>query len=171
MIYIILFIVFEVVSITYLYLIFYSLLGRNRNINTYLQHKYKDSLSIRKYTSSISESESTALFKKIQNIMETKELYRDSNLSLEFLSKQLSTNRTYISQIINENYKMNFYHFINEYRIEKVKRLIQSNRDNDYSIIEIAFEAGFNSKSTFNHVFKKIVGMTPSKYKKELSAL
>ena len=76
---------------------------------------------------------------------------------------------SYLSQIINQSQGQNFFDFINAYRVEEVKSLLHHPDYAHYTILGVAQEAGFKSKSTFNSVFKKMTGMTPSDYKKSLS--
>jgi AraC-like DNA-binding protein len=71
-----------------------------------------------------------------------------------------------LSKALNLGLKKNFYQCINEYRVEEAKRLLTDERLDDRSVLMIGLEAGFNSKSTFNDVFKKIAGLTPSEYRK-----
>lgn len=92
--------------------------------------------------------------------------YLDEELSLLKLSSSIGISTNQLSQIINQNLNTNFYKFVNSYRIEEVKAKLKDPKYNHYSILGIAFESGFNSKSTFNKIFKEEAGMTPSEYKK-----
>ncbi|MCB0845056.1 MAG: AraC family transcriptional regulator, partial [Bacteroidetes bacterium] len=74
----------------------------------------------------------------------------------------------YITQVLNEQLKKNLYTFVNEFRANEVIRLFKDNNYNNWSITAIAFEAGFNSKSSFNTFFKKYTGKTPSEFRKEV---
>jgi AraC-like DNA-binding protein len=103
-------------------------------------------------------------YSDLQVLIVEKELFKDSLLSLKRLSKLLNVPEKQLSQIINENAGTNFNDFVNGYRIKKAQQLI-SNR-NPQNILQIAYEVGFNSKSTFNTAFKKITGITPSEYRK-----
>ncbi|MEL6256529.1 MAG: helix-turn-helix domain-containing protein [Bacteroidota bacterium] len=76
----------------------------------------------------------------------------------------------YLSQIINQKEGKNFFDFINGYRVEEVKRNLADPNFDHFSILGIGLEAGFKSKSTFNAVFKKMTGHTPTAYKKLLTA-
>ena len=84
------------------------------------------------------------------------------------MAKEVDIPSHYLSQVINENIGLNFFDFINRQRVEDVKSKISDPRYNNFSILGIAFESGFNSKSAFNRVFKNITGITPSEYKKTL---
>lgn len=96
--------------------------------------------------------------------MDTHKPYLDSELSIRDLSRQISVPYWHLSRVINEKMHMNFFEFINSYRIEEAKRLLMSKRDN-MNILEIAFASGFNSKSAFNLIFKKNLKTTPSQFK------
>ena len=99
--------------------------------------------------------------------MEKEKLYLNTDLNLSVLANTLEISSGYLSQIINQKEGKSFYDFINSYRVEEVKHLIENPSFSHYSLLAIGLEAGFNSKSTFNATFKKQVGMTPSQYKKK----
>jgi AraC-like DNA-binding protein len=71
------------------------------------------------------------------------------------------------SFLINEAARDNFYNFINKYRVEEAKKLLASAKMEELNIVGIAFASGFNSKTTFNTTFKKMVGISPSQYSKQ----
>jgi AraC-like DNA-binding protein len=106
-----------------------------------------------------------AILEEILNFMQTKKPFLNSDMSLLSLSNDVGINRNLISETLNKEANKNFYRFVNEYRIEMVCRLLKSRTD-DKKIMDIAFESGFSSKSTFNNVFKLIVGVTPSQFMK-----
>jgi AraC-like DNA-binding protein len=103
--------------------------------------------------------------KQLLHYMEDKKPYLDVDLSIHDVSNELEIPRHYLTQVINGLLGKNFYTFINEYRIEEVKKLLADEDYSKYTLTAIAFEAGFNSKSSFNSVFKRTTGMTPSQYK------
>lgn len=105
---------------------------------------------------------------RLITFMETNHPYLDSLLSMETLSKKISLPAKYISQVINESFKMNFYDFINSYRIDAFKRLLVDPANREKTILELLYEVGYNSKTTFNMAFKKHTGMTPSQFKKAI---
>jgi AraC-like DNA-binding protein len=120
-----------------------------------------------KYNSSpIIEVNKDAYLQKICHSMEKDMLFLDPTLTLDKLSDILGINRFYISQVINEKLGKNFSDFVNAYRVEKTKALLFSEKGHQYTLLAIAFESGFNSKTSFNAVFKKHTGLTPSAYKK-----
>jgi AraC-like DNA-binding protein len=119
-----------------------------------------------KYTrSGLKSQDADKYLNRLLKHMDEKKPYLDVDLTIHDLSDALKIPRHYLTQVINEKLNRNFYQFINEYRVEEVKRLLQDPDYRKYTFTTIAFEAGFNSKSSFNSVFKETVGMTPSQYK------
>lgn len=108
---------------------------------------------------------------QLYDIITKQELYLDIELNLGKLAKKLNMSSHQLSYVINNGYNQNFYGFINKFRIEKAKKLLADKELDKYSIIGIAFESGFNSKTSFNTTFKKITGQTPSDFKKTCSDL
>jgi AraC-like DNA-binding protein len=105
------------------------------------------------------------LTEKLHSHMKEARPYLDPELSLSDLAKQLHIGRNQLSQVINSGVGDNFYNFINKFRIEEVKLLIKNDRDKKHTLRALANDAGFNSKSSFNNIFKKITGLTPSEYR------
>lgn len=97
--------------------------------------------------------------------IEKEKLYLNTKLTLKECAKSIGTNEKYLSNYLNKNHKLNFNTFINNYRIEAAKKMLLSDDSEMYTIEAIAKMAGFNSKSSFNAVFKKHIGMTPSEFK------
>jgi AraC-like DNA-binding protein len=96
--------------------------------------------------------------------------FLDPGLTLGKLSAQLDTTPEFLSGIINGSLNLNFYDFINHYRTEEFKSLCSNPKNAGYTLISLAFDSGFNSKATFNRVFKKEVGLTPGEYFRKVSA-
>lgn len=105
-------------------------------------------------------------YRKLLDLMQVERLYEDTELTLDKLAQHLNISSGYLSQIINEKEKKNFFEFVNYYRIESVKAKLLDRDFGHYSILGIGLESGFNSKSTFNSVFKKFTGQTPSTFKR-----
>ena len=100
--------------------------------------------------------------------METNKPYLKSDLKISELANSLSVPYHQLSQLINDEFLVNFYDFTNKYRVEDAKKLlIEDNRN--YKILAIAYEVGFNSKATFNRVFKKFTDHTPSEFKEKFT--
>ena len=107
-------------------------------------------------------------YQKLLKIMREEKLYQNTELNMTLLAEKTGLSNGYLSQIINQKEGKNFFDFVNYYRIEEVKQKLNDAAFNHYSILGIALEAGFKSKSTFNAVFKKFTGQTPSNFRKQL---
>jgi len=116
-------------------------------------------------TSSLTSDMADSYLKGLLSHMETEKPYRQANITLGQLAEELSIQPRHLSQIINDKLHQNFYDFINRYRIEEAKQRLVDTKD-PQKIIAIAFDVGFNSKSTFNAVFKSLVEITPSEYRR-----
>jgi AraC-like DNA-binding protein len=104
----------------------------------------------------------------IEHFFDKEKPYLEPDLSLPVLASRLQIPSHHLSRVINEKLGLNFFDFINKYRVEEVKIKMADPAYDYLSLLGIAFECGFNTKSAFNRVFKKITGMTPSEYKKRL---
>lgn len=102
---------------------------------------------------------------RLNNFMETEKPYLDENITIKDLAEEIDIPAHHLSIVINNRLGKNFYTFINEYRIKEAVSILNDPENSDANIIAIAFKSGFNSKSTFNSVFKKITGFTPSEYR------
>ena len=114
--------------------------------------------------SGLTEEASDTLHDALIRLMTADALYKKSDLSINDLSSRLGIHSNYLSQIINQKEKKNFYDFVNTYRIEEFKRLIAMPRNQHLTLLSVAYDCGFNSKSSFNRYFKKATGQTPSEY-------
>jgi len=104
------------------------------------------------------------LMQKLENLMTEKNIYRDDTINLADTAASLGITHHQLSQLLNERLSMNFNTYINSYRIEDAKKLLISNPDR--TVLTIAYEVGFNSKSSFYESFTKITGITPVEYRK-----
>lgn len=107
---------------------------------------------------------------KLLELMEKEKPYTDSDLTLSQLAEMLSLSSHNLSEIINTRLRQNFFDFVNHYRVEKVKRDLADPDKKHLTLLAVAFEAGFSSKSSFNVIFKKHTQLTPSDYRKQVSA-
>ncbi|TPD70544.1 helix-turn-helix domain-containing protein [Flavobacterium microcysteis] len=119
----------------------------------------------------LSEEETELIKQKLLVIMESEAPYLDGDLNLIKLAKLMGVTPHQLSYVINTGFNENFFQFINKYRIEKAKQLLGDSKNNNLSILGIAFESGFNSKTSFNITFKKFTDLTPSEFKKKSSNL
>lgn len=104
-------------------------------------------------------------------VMEQEKLYLNPALNLPMLAESLQLSVHETSELINAGFGENFAQFVNKYRVEESKRLLLSEKHDHLSIIGIAFEAGFNSKTSFNTAFKKITHLSPSEFRSKSKAL
>lgn len=113
-----------------------------------------------------SANSNTDLFlNKLKDYMLAEKPYLNSELTIFKLSRELLVSQEYLSGILNNCLHMNFYDFINSYRIEEFKERLNRKEYQNLTLISLALDCGFNSKATFNRVFKNLTGITPSQYK------
>ncbi|MFV0539748.1 MAG: helix-turn-helix domain-containing protein [Aestuariibaculum sp.] len=110
-------------------------------------------------------------YSKIDILISDKKLYLDPNLSLNSIAKKTNLSEGYISQLINTNTNVNFNDYINLLRINEAKQMLKSKTYDNYTVVSIGLESGFNSKSSFYAAFKKFTGKTPVQYKKDVRNL
>jgi AraC-like DNA-binding protein len=97
--------------------------------------------------------------------MEEKKPYLEHNITIDELSHKMSIPTKTLSLLLNRHFGKNFFEYINSYRVEAAKQMLSSK--NAKSIVDIMYESGFSSKSSFNDCFKRIVGVTPREYRKK----
>ena len=120
----------------------------------------------KKYSgSALTEYQKKVLISSLEHLMQCEKIFINEKLSIEDIALKLNTNTKYISQVINETYNINFYNYINSFRIEEARKLLSSEENEKYSILGIAQSVGFVSKSAFNVAFKRFSGLTPSEFK------
>lgn len=119
--------------------------------------------------SGLDENTAKTMMEKLTEIMEKEKPYIDNELNLSQLSDAVGISTHNLTEIINTLGGKNFYDFVNSYRVEEVKQRISEKTSGNLTILAIGLESGFNSKSSFNSVFKKHTGMTPSEFRKTVS--
>ena len=117
--------------------------------------------------SGLKTNEAEQLHLQLLQLMNDKQPYLEPKLTLNLLSDELNTSPNYLSQIINQYREQNFYDFVNQYRIDEFKKRATRSENRRLNILAIAFDSGFNSKSSFNLAFKKHTGITPSQFIRE----
>lgn len=110
------------------------------------------------------------LGRQILTLLEEKKLYKNHQLKVADMANELSVGTHVISSVLNGVIGKSFFELVNGYRIEEFKKLSISNSFQEYSIMGLATEVGFKSKSSFNTAFKKHTGMTPSEFLKQQKA-
>ncbi len=119
--------------------------------------------------SSLKEKDIEKYLENILSFMEEEKPFLNNELTIQDLSDQVSISKHHITQVINTRLIKNFYAFVNEYRIEEVKKRLLDPRFKNLKIMSIAYDSGFSSKSSFNTIFKNYTGMTPSQFVKKYS--
>jgi AraC-like DNA-binding protein len=106
------------------------------------------------------------LFTRLQSYMQEQQPFLDESLTLDTLAGQLAVSSNQLSQVINQHTSSGFLAYVNAYRVAAVKEKLKDPAYAHYSILAIAFDCGFGSKSTFNKIFKEMTGQTPSGYQR-----
>lgn len=117
--------------------------------------------------SKISPEEVNAIYQKLSEVMQIEKIYTDPELNLPYLAQKINVHPNTLSQIINSIEQKNFYDYINHQRVEEFKRLIALSENHKFTLLSIAFECGFNSKTAFNRNFKKATNFSPTEYLKK----
>ena len=120
--------------------------------------------------SGLKEEEAQVHTETLIHYVTTEKPYVQSRLSLQDLAQALDMPVRHLSQVINEHLDQTFYDFVNRYRVEEFKKRIVDPRYKNYTVLSIALDCGFNSKSSFNRIFKKVEGCTPTEYLRANSA-
>ncbi len=136
------------------YFCFGYFLQANRKRKKYQQHSKIDQVEFQKIN------------EKLMNLMEIEAVYRNPDLNLEALAHQLGVSKHRLSQFLNHNLQKTFHQYINDYRINEACQLLKENKP--FSIEAIGHEVGFHSRSSFFSAFKKLKGVTPSKFKAKI---
>ncbi|WP_249042381.1 AraC family transcriptional regulator [Flagellimonas olearia] len=123
------------------------------------QEKYRNS--------SLSESDRARYKEKVLELMEEDKPYLDTNLMLGDFARKASMSSHHLSEVLHFGFEKNFYGFINYYRVIHAQALLKDPKNNNVKMLAIAFESGFQSKTTFYRVFKAQVGVTPMEYRKQ----
>ena len=117
--------------------------------------------------SGLNEEEIGNYYSQLLSILENEKLYLNPELVLQDLADRMQSSSKVLSQVINQRSGLNFFDFINSYRCEELKS-IMADADPKVTILEIMYQAGFNSKSSFNKEFKKLNGITPTEFRRSI---
>lgn len=131
-------------------------------------HRQDVSDKTRYANSNLSEADASTINDRLLQCMEAGKPYLENQLSLRQLAEELNVNANYLSQVINEKHGKNFFEFINCYRVNELKKMMNDPDNRQFTLLSMAFDCGFNSKTTFNTAFKRITGLTPSQYLKKV---
>jgi adenylate cyclase len=134
-----------------------------------LGEKTNFDLSKRKYKQSLLNKELSEQYQhQLETLMATEKPYLDPNLTLRILAQTLEIPPNHLSRLLNEGFDKNFSEYINSYRLETFKSLAADPKQQHLTILALAYDSGFNSKTVFNTFFKKMMGKTPKAYWKEV---
>ena len=162
--------VFFVLIIAFIFYLGYSGI-RYKNIfadNLDLNHRIYEPRATREYERSGLKPEVASRYhQNLLELMKTSKPHLEPKLTLSNLADELEISVNHLSQVINQYEGKNFFDFVNSFRVEEFKKRALDPANQNYSILAIALDSGFNSKSSFNQVFKKITGKTPSQYMSE----
>lgn len=125
------------------------------------EERLPSELSMKEYNQAILKERLLALFGQGN-------IYKQNDLKITQVALQLQTNRTYVSNLINSEFKCTFSEFVNQYRIQEAKKLLDSSKHQNYTLDFIADAAGFGSVNSFIRIFKEMEGTTPGKYREKL---
>ncbi|HEX6889821.1 MAG TPA: AraC family transcriptional regulator [Chryseolinea sp.] len=106
--------------------------------------------------------------RKVQQVIRSEQAFLNSDLTLDDLADRTNIPSKKLSHFINDYYKQNFFDFVNSCRINEAKRILTESNDPKLTVLEVMYQSGFNSKSSFNTLFKKKTGQTPSEFRKGL---
>jgi AraC-like DNA-binding protein len=114
--------------------------------------------------SGLQKNDVDVYYSSLIQLMDSEKLFLDSRLSIKTVADKLGMSVNHLSQVINQQSGKNFFRFINEYRVEEAKKLLLDQSNQKYTILAIDYDCGFNSKSSFNTIFKQYTGKTPSDF-------
>ncbi len=139
-------------------------LTNEKEIQPIIKNKYCD-----KVDKKVNNKEFEALKNELEMLFEKDKPYLDEELTLYKLAMQLSITDKKLSTVLNQYMDTTFYDLINTYRVAAIKEMLDSKEYENYTLLGISYECGFKSKTSFNRIFKKETGFSPSEYKKNLS--
>ncbi|HAS42496.1 MAG TPA: hypothetical protein DCS93_18600 [Microscillaceae bacterium] len=120
--------------------------------------------------STLTSSDKQTYLQKLHQLLQTQKPFLDPKLNLAALAHMLHIKPHLLSQIMNEMTGKNFYELMNQYRVEEVKQKLKDPNQQNKTLLAIAFESGFNNKTSFNQAFKEFTGVTPSVFRKSIAS-
>lgn len=124
-----------------------------------------DNSNEQKLAGALDEDTRASLLKTVVHYMKSQQAFLDDDLSLRGLAEAVGVSTHHLSEVLNQEEGQNFYNFVNNFRIEFVCERLKADRD--IKLLDLGMKSGFSSKSTFNSVFKKHTGLTPSQYREK----
>jgi AraC-like DNA-binding protein len=148
-----------------LFLIFFNILFYKAMLHPYVIVQTEEKPKY--FASNLDNNDIVNYSKIIEDFVNTKKPYLNPSLTLGELSEATGIPEKYISQVINQYWKQNFYTYINSLRVKEAKRILKTKESEKSTMFGIACDSGFNSKTVFYEAFKKYTGMTPSDFRKQ----
>ncbi len=105
---------------------------------------------------------------QLLDLCNTEKPFLNAQVNITDLSEELSVSTKHLSQVINQSFDKSFFDFINSYRIQEAQKILKESGDDKLTVLEVMYEVGFNSKSSFNTAFKKETGLTPTEFRKSI---
>lgn len=141
------------------YFVTYQLIIAPKDILPSANHKYK--------LSSLSKTEVDAIKKELNRLMTEEQLFKNQKLTVHEIAQKIGISRQQLSEVLNVHIGMRFQDLLNQHRVEAFIKCVNLDEYKNFTLLGIATEVGFSSKSSFNATFKKLKGITPSQYKKQ----
>jgi AraC-like DNA-binding protein len=131
-----------------------------------IEEKRSNEIPLQNHSTSI-ETESNLIREKLEKLMHDEKVFLDPELNLEMLAVKTGKSPKRLSQFINTTYEKNFFDYVNSYRIQEAMRILKESPDPRLTVLEAMYQSGFNSKSSFNTIFKSKTGMTPTAFRRQ----
>lgn len=129
----------------------------------------KRTIDVRYKKSGLKKEDSAIYLKELLLYMEKEKPFLNGKLSMKEVAEKLNISTNHLSQVINESLNQNFFDFVNTYRVDLIKQKMTEPSNKKFTIISLAYDCGFNSKSSFNSIFKKHTGLTPTEFLKKVN--
>ncbi len=140
-----------------------------KEIETLIKPENPETTREEKYTrSGLKEEEAKAIANKLLEYMDKEKPYLREDLRIRGVADEIGVNLNYLSQTLNEVIQKNFYQFVNEYRVREVQNRLKNPDFKEHSLLRIALECGFNSKSSFNATFRRFTEISPKEFRKTI---
>ncbi|MEL6560794.1 MAG: helix-turn-helix domain-containing protein [Bacteroidota bacterium] len=143
---------------------------RHGSINIQHIQKAEKEESPRYSNSSLTKQQTNDLINTLEEVMQEEKLFLNPKLNADQLATAVNVSRHSLSEVLNNRIGINFYDYVNQFRLKEFKEKLANPNNDHLTILGIAMDSGFNSKSSFNLIFKKSEGITPTQYKKQISS-
>lgn len=161
-----LFDVIDILFLSMIYFISYKTFSQPQMFQDIEKLLPKQEPAIRYANSNLSEDTLSEIQSRLEQLIRNEKIYLKGDLNIQEVANSLQISRQYLTQVINERMECNFNDYINAFRVEEFKQRSKNKEYKNYTLLALALDSGFNSKTSFNTIFKKHTGMTPSQYRK-----